>query len=106
MVGRPTRCGRIDAIKTKYAQIEFIYENIDYAHWIFFGYIIVQTLRQQGDLRPSLTFNKSLHDSPRYNLDDQTVRQSLAFSHSLGRKRTTATNKIRHTHVQVNVRPT
>ncbi|WP_222435372.1 hypothetical protein, partial [Pseudomonas mandelii] len=45
-----------------------------------------QTLRQQGDLRPSLTFNKSLHDRPRYDLDDQKVRQSLAFSHSLDPK--------------------
>jgi hypothetical protein len=36
-------------------------------------------------LRPSLTFNESLHDRPRYDLDDQKVRQSLAFSHSLGR---------------------
>ncbi|WP_223533748.1 hypothetical protein, partial [Pseudomonas sp. GL-RE-20] len=40
-------------------------------------------LWQQRHLRPSLTFNKSLHDHPRYDLDDQKVRQSLAFSHSL-----------------------
>jgi hypothetical protein len=36
-------------------------------------------------LRPSLTFDESLLDRPRYDLDDQKVRQSLAFSHSLGR---------------------
>ncbi|KPU61610.1 hypothetical protein AN403_5762 [Pseudomonas fluorescens] len=83
MIGRTTSCGRTDALKTKCAQVEFIDENVDHAHWIFFGYVIVQTLRQQGDLRPSLTFNKSLHDRPRYDLDDQNVRQSLAFSHSL-----------------------
>ncbi|WP_223441010.1 hypothetical protein, partial [Pseudomonas sp. BF-R-19] len=44
-----------------------------------------QALRQQRDLRPSLTFNESLHDRPQYDLDDQKVRQTLAFSHSLGR---------------------
>jgi len=64
VVGRTTSCGRIDALKTKCAQVEFIDENIDHAHWIFFGYVIVQTLRQQGDLRPSLTFDESLHDRP------------------------------------------
>jgi len=33
VVGRTAGCGRIDAIKTKCAQVEFI----DHAHWIFFG---------------------------------------------------------------------
>ena len=79
VVGRTTRCGRIDALKTKCAQVEFIDENIDNAHWIFFGYVIVQTLWQQRHLRASLTFNKSLHDRPRYDLNDQKVRQSLAL---------------------------
>ncbi|MNR20213.1 hypothetical protein D3C85_1370430 [compost metagenome] len=88
MIGRTTSCGRIDALKTKCAQVEFIDENIDHAHWIFFGYVIVQTLRQQGDLRPSLTFNKSLHDRPRYDLNDQKIRQLQVFSHSLGRTAT------------------
>uniref|UniRef100_UPI001CBE5C83 hypothetical protein n=1 Tax=Pseudomonas sp. GL-B-16 TaxID=2832373 RepID=UPI001CBE5C83 len=45
-----------------------------------------QALRQQRDLRPSLTLNESLHDRPRYDLDDQKVRQSLAFSHTLDPK--------------------
>jgi hypothetical protein len=35
-------------------------------------------------LRPSLTFNESLHDRPRHDLDDHKIRQSQAFSHSLG----------------------
>ncbi|HJH19120.1 MAG TPA: hypothetical protein K8W20_10455, partial [Pseudomonas lactis] len=46
-----------------------------------------QALRQQRDLRPSLTFNKSLHDRPRYDLDDQKIRQLREFSHSLDPKR-------------------
>ncbi len=61
-------------------------ENVDHSGWIFFGYIIVQALRQQRHLRPSLTFDESLHDRPRYDLDDQKVRQTLAFSHSLDPK--------------------
>lgn len=83
MVGRTARCSRIDTHKPKCTQVEFIDKNVDHAHWIFFSYVIVQTLRQQGDLRPSLTFNESLHDRPRNDLDDQKVRQSLACSHSL-----------------------
>ena len=46
MVGRTTRCSRIH-LKPKCAQVEFIDENVDHAHWIFFGYVIVQALRQQ-----------------------------------------------------------
>ncbi|MGF6396175.1 hypothetical protein, partial [Pseudomonas plecoglossicida] len=34
-----------------------------------------------------LTFNEPFHDRPRHDLDDQKVRQSQVFSHSLGRKR-------------------
>jgi hypothetical protein len=47
VVGRTTRSGGIDALKTKCAQVEFIDENIDHSHCIFFGNVIVQTLRQQ-----------------------------------------------------------
>lgn len=39
-------------------------------------------------LRPSLTLNEPLHDHPPYDLDDEKVRQSLAFSHSLDPIRT------------------
>jgi hypothetical protein len=85
MVGRTPRCSRINTFKSKCTQVEFIDENVDHSHWIFFGYVIVQALRQQRDLRPSLTFNESFHDRPQYDLDDQKVRQTLAFSHSLGR---------------------
>jgi hypothetical protein len=46
----------------------------------------------EASLASSFTFDESLHDRPRYNLDDQTVRQSLAFSHSLGRLLLSKTN--------------
>ncbi|MNC33797.1 hypothetical protein D3C75_822050 [compost metagenome] len=88
MVGRTPRCSRINTFKPKCTQVEFIDENVDHSHWIFFGYVIVQALRQQRDLRPSLTFNESLHDRPRHDLDDQKIRQSQAFSHSLDPKQT------------------
>ena len=46
MVGR-TPCGRrIDTLKPKRTQFEFIDENVDYSHWIFFDYVIVQALWQ------------------------------------------------------------
>jgi hypothetical protein len=74
------------ADKSTKGSVGGIFKNLE--HWIFFGYVIVQALRQQRDLRPSLTFNESLHDRPQYDLDDQKVRQTLAFSHSLDPKRT------------------
>lgn len=95
MVGRTPRCSRINTFKSKCPQVEFIDENVDHSDWIFFGYVIVQALRQQSYLRPDLTFNKSLHDRPRYDLDDQKIRQLREFSHSLGRFRTFARSSNR-----------
>jgi len=46
-------------------------------------------------LRPSLTFNKSFHDRPRYDLDDQKIRQLREFSHSLGLLQPVATGNNR-----------
>ncbi|PVZ42764.1 hypothetical protein N430_01377 [Pseudomonas sp. CC120222-01a] len=87
MVSRTTRCRRIDTLEPECSKVKFIDKNIDYPNWVFFGDVVVQALRQQRDLRPRLTFYESLHDRPRHDLDDQKVRQSQAFSHSLGRKR-------------------
>jgi hypothetical protein len=87
VIGWTTRCGRIDALKTKCAHVEFIDENVDHSDWIFFGYVIVQALWQQSHLRPGLAFNESLHDRPCYDLDDEKVRRLLAHSHSLAPKR-------------------
>ncbi len=83
MVRRTTRCRRVDTVEPECSKVEFIDENVNYPNWVFFGDVIVQALRQQRDLRPSLTSNESLHDRPRHDLDDQKVRQSQAFSHSL-----------------------
>ena len=46
MVGRSAGCGRIGALKSKCAPVEFIDENIGHAHWILLDYVIVQALRQ------------------------------------------------------------
>ncbi|MNL21791.1 hypothetical protein D3C87_1430960 [compost metagenome] len=80
MVGRTPRCSRINTFKPKCTQVEFIDENVDHSDWIFFGYVIVQALRQQSHLRPGLAFNESLHDRPRYDLDEQKLRSSSAYS--------------------------
>ncbi len=62
MVGRTPHCSRINTFKPKYTQVELVDENVDHSDWIFFGYVIVQALRQKRHLRPSLTFDESLHD--------------------------------------------
>lgn len=59
--------------------------GVCYPNWVFFSYVIVQTLRQQCERRPNLTLNESLHDCPCHDHDNQEVRQSLMFSHNLGR---------------------
>jgi hypothetical protein len=49
-----------NTFKPKCTQIEFIDENVDHPHWIFFDNVIVHVLRQQGELRQSLTSNEML----------------------------------------------
>jgi len=86
MVGRTTRCSMVNTLKTKCSHVEFVDENVDYSDWIVFGYLIIQALWQQCYLRPSLTFDESLHDRPRFDLEDQKLRQSSVFSHSLDQR--------------------
>ncbi|MNM65197.1 hypothetical protein D3C81_766270 [compost metagenome] len=88
MVGRTTRCSRINTHEPERSQVEFIDENVDHPNWVFFGDVIIQALRQQRDLRPGVTFNEPRHDRPRHDFYDQKVRQSQVFSHSLDPKRT------------------
>ena len=83
MVGRTTRFSRIDTLEPERSEIEFIDENVNHPNRVFFGDVIIQALRQQRDLRPGLTLNEPLHDRLRRDLDDQKVRQSQVFSHSL-----------------------
>lgn len=47
----------------------FVDEDVDHTHRIFFRYVIDQTIRQQGDLNSSLTFNEVFFDLPPYDLD-------------------------------------
>lgn len=53
MVGRTTRCSRIDTLEPECSEVEFIDENVDHPNWVFFGDVIIQALRQQRDLRPA-----------------------------------------------------
>ncbi len=41
MVGRTTRCSRIDTLEAECSEVEFIDENVDHPNWIFFGDVIV-----------------------------------------------------------------
>ena len=59
--------------------------RVFYPNGVFFSYVVVQTLRQQCELRPNLSPYESLHDCPCHDHDNQEVRQSLMFSHNLGR---------------------
>ncbi|BBH47084.1 hypothetical protein KU43P_35610 [Pseudomonas sp. KU43P] len=76
----------VPAREAERAQVEFVDEDVDHAHWVFIGNVFVQALRQQCNLRPSLALDESLHDCPHHDLYDQKVRQSQAFSHSLDRE--------------------
>ena len=60
MVGRTTRCSRIDTLEPEHSEVEFIDENVNHPNRVLFGDVIIQALRQQRDLRPGLTLNEPL----------------------------------------------
>lgn len=47
MVGRTTRCSRIDTLEAECSQVEFIDENVDHPNWVFFGDVIVLKTRRE-----------------------------------------------------------
>src|SRR5215468_8144593 len=55
---------RYNTRKAQYRQIQFINEGIDNAHRVVFPDIVVQAIRQQDQLAPVLTLNKTLHPGP------------------------------------------
>jgi hypothetical protein len=60
-------------------QIGFIDENVDHLHWLFFGNVVIQALRHQDDLRPSLALNESLFKRLHHVPDDQKIEQFQTF---------------------------
>jgi len=50
--GRSSRAQGIDTLKTQFAKIEFIHEDIDHSHRIVLGNVIVETFWQQRGLAP------------------------------------------------------
>jgi len=55
---------RYNTRKTQYRQIQFIDEGIDNANRVIFPDVVVQAIRQQDELAPVLTLNKTLHPVP------------------------------------------
>jgi hypothetical protein len=61
VIGRSARGQRIDTLKTQFAKIEFIREDIDHSHRIVLGNVILETLGQQRPLSAALTLDETLH---------------------------------------------
>ena len=55
---------RYNTRKAQYRQIQFIDEGIDSANRVIFLDVVVQAIRQQDELAPVLTLNKTLHPGP------------------------------------------
>src|SRR5262252_7734618 len=55
---------RYNTRKAQYRQIQFINEGINNADRVIFPHVVVQAIRQQDELAPVLTLNKTLHPGP------------------------------------------
>jgi hypothetical protein len=64
MIGWAPRYLRHNPSKAQRRQIQFINEGIDDADRVIFPDVVVQAIRQQGELAPVLTLNKTLHPGP------------------------------------------
>ena len=61
MIGWPARSQGIDTVKTQFAKIEFIHEDIYDPHRIVFGNVIVEAFWQQRALSAALALDETLH---------------------------------------------
>jgi hypothetical protein len=61
VVGRSAGGRRINALKAEFAKIQLVDKDINDAHRIGIGNIVIQTFRQQRALRATFAFNETLH---------------------------------------------
>ena len=64
MIGRAPGRLRHNAIKAQRRQIQFVNEGIDDPDRVIFPDVVVQAIRQQDQLAPVLTLDKTLHSGP------------------------------------------
>jgi len=61
VVRGPSGSRRRGAVEAHLAQIELLDKGLHHTHQVVFGDVVVQTLRQQGNLASVLAFDESLH---------------------------------------------
>jgi hypothetical protein len=61
MIGGSSRCCRCGSVKAKAPKIKLIDKDVDYAHWIVVGHIVLKILGQQNSLITTFAFDESLH---------------------------------------------
>jgi hypothetical protein len=61
VITRTTGSGRINAIKTQFTKIEFIYENIDDTYRVGIRNVIVKAFRQKCALGSAFALNEAFH---------------------------------------------
>ena len=64
MVGRPPGFRRLHTLEPEASQIKLFDEDIDHAHRVVLGHIVVQVLGKQRTLSAVLAFDKALHAAP------------------------------------------
>ena len=63
MVAGPPRRGRHDAGKAKSGKVEFAHEGINDAHRVVRSHVVVEAVRQKGDLMTILALDEPRHAS-------------------------------------------
>src|SRR5215472_11060636 len=96
MVRRPTGRLRIDPLKPKLAEVEFVDKDVNDSNRIVVVNPVVQALGKQRVLLSVRPFNKALHEMLPQNHAGIIRCESLctaAFSHSHGQKRPLAVSR-------------
>lgn len=84
MDSRPASGLRLDTLRAKLPQVEFVDKHIDDSHWVVLSDVVIENFRKQRALRPSFALDESFH----HHLEPTTPTSifNRVFSHTLGRK--------------------
>jgi hypothetical protein len=63
--GRSARRSRLGTLEPQFPEVEFVDERVDHPNRVVFSDVVVEALREQGDLASVGSLDESLHHASR-----------------------------------------
>jgi len=65
VVGRSACRSRLGTLESQFPEVEFVDERVDHPNRVVFSDVVVEALREQGDLASVGSLDESLHHASR-----------------------------------------